>query len=596
LELVSKTLDEVIGMPYFGISLYPEGTVYCPITALQEGFEVEVLYQEETGNYYKGHANYLQDKQGNTIGYIIISNDVTEIEVARRKSESANVAKSSFLSNMSHEMRTPLNAIIGMTTIGLTDADPAKKVYALNKIQDASTHLLGVINDVLDMSKIEACKFTLSNTEFTFDKMIQRVFDVIHFRIDEKGQKLTAHIDGEIPDVIIADEQRLSQVIMNLLTNAVKFTPNGGSIHIDAKALAQDHESCTLQISVSDSGIGISAEQQKRLFNAFEQAEASTSRKFGGTGLGLKISRSIVEMMDGNIQVISEPDQGSTFTFTITVGKGTSPTRKLLHSKLSSGKIKVLAVDDDHHILDFFKLTAKRTGITCDVADNAASTFSLIAEKGPYDLYFLDWQMPDIDGIELARKIHEQSDPDSVIMMSAYSWSDIEDQARDAGITNFLPKPLFMSAIVDFINEILAEDTMENASHNIAKDDFSEATILLAEDVEINQEIVLALLEPTGIQIDCANNGEEAVAMFRANPYKYKMIFMDLQMPQMDGLQATMEIRKGAEPNAINIPIVAMTANVFKEDIDKCLEAGMNAHIGKPIQMEEVLEQLRKYL
>jgi signal transduction histidine kinase/CheY-like chemotaxis protein len=596
LELVGKKLDEAIGMPYFDVSLYPEGTVYCPITALQENFEVEVLYKEESGNYYKGHANYLLDKEGNVTGYIIVSNDVTEIELARQKSESANVAKSNFLSNMSHEMRTPLNAILGMTTIGLTDTSPEKKVYALNKIQDASTHLLGVINDVLDMSKIEASKFTLFNTEFVFEKMFQRVFDVIHFRIDEKQQKLTAHIDESIPDIIIADEQRLAQVIMNLLTNAVKFTPNGGSIHIEATALAQDAMSCTLQISISDSGIGISKEQQKRLFHAFEQAEASTSRKFGGTGLGLKISRSIVEMMDGNIEVTSKPDEGSTFTFTVTVGKGKSTPKKLLNSSLSSGKIKILAVDDDPCILEFFIATAKRIGIACDVADNAAKALSLLTQKGPYNLHFVDWLMPEMDGIELARKIQEQTELESIVMMSAYNWSDMKDQAQIIGITKFLPKPLFMSSVVDCINEVLANETIENASHNLAEDDFSGITILLAEDVEINQEIILALLSPTGIQIDCANNGKEAVSMFQANPSKYQMIFMDLQMPEMDGIQATIEIRKGNTPNASTVPIVAMTANVFKEDIEKCMATGMNGHVGKPIQLEEVLEQLRKHL
>ncbi|MCL2822300.1 MAG: ATP-binding protein, partial [Firmicutes bacterium] len=271
LSVLNKSLDDVVDTLYGDVSIYPYGSEYCPITALRNGKEAEVLHQESNGQYYKGIANYLYDQNGSQSGYIIMSSNVTEIETARKKAEQASQAKSNFLANMSHEIRTPINAIIGMAAIGSMAPNIEKKDYAIGKIQDASTHLLGVINDVLDMSKIEAKKFDLSLTEFVFEKMVQRVVDVIHFRIDEKSQKLTVKIDPTIPKTVVGDDQRLAQVLTNILTNAVKFTPVDGSINIEVKLKEEKNNTCTLLFSVKDTGIGISAEQQSRLFNAFEQ-------------------------------------------------------------------------------------------------------------------------------------------------------------------------------------------------------------------------------------------------------------------------------------------------------------------------------------
>ena len=395
--------------------------------------------------------------------------------------QEASRAKSDFLSNMSHEMRTPLNAIIGMTIIGNGAADIERKDYAFKKIEDASTHLLGVINDVLDMSKIEANKLELVPAEFDFEEMLRKVINVVNFKIEEKRLGFSVHIDEKIPAFLFGDDQRLAQVITNLLSNAVKFTPQNGIILLDAALDGETEDSCTIRISVKDSGIGISAEQQSKLFSSFQQADSDTSRRFGGTGLGLAISKRIVEMMNGRIWIESELGKGAAFIFTTQLKKCT-------------GERKV---------------------------------------------------------------------------------SDISEINYDEPITRG------------------EADSMKGHC------------ILLAEDVEINREIVMALLEPTGLQIDCAINGAEAVKIFKNAPDRYEMIFMDMQMPEMDGLEATRQIRAFEKEYRKNlelswrpqrVPIIAMTANVFTDDIVKCKEAGMNGHLGKPLDLEKVIEKLNEYL
>jgi CheY-like chemotaxis protein len=393
-----------------------------------------------------------------------------ELASALEKAHEASLAKSNFLSNMSHEIRTPMNAIIGMTSIGKSAHETYKKDYALDRIANASIHLLGVINDILDVSKIESGKYELSSTEFDFEKMLKRVVDVISFKVDEKEQRFTVCVDENIPQYMVGDDQRLAQVITNLLGNAVKFTSKGGDVSLDTCFLGEEDGVCQIKIAVTDTGIGISPGQQTKLFQSFQQAESSTSRKFGGTGLGLAISKSIVEKMDGKIWVESDLGKGATFAFTF---------------KMRRAEMK----------------------------------------EQPLERYP---QTPD----------------------------------ADADICST----------------------------------FKGCRILVAEDVEINREILMALLEPTNLEIDCAENGEEAVRMFGEAPEKYDMIFMDLQMPEMDGLEATRKIREFDIQKAKNIPIVAMTANVFKEDVEKCLAAGMNSHVGKPLNFDEVLEELQKYL
>ncbi|MDR1206492.1 MAG: response regulator [Peptococcaceae bacterium] len=532
----------------------------------------------------------------------IIRNQMThELTRAQSEAEAASRAKSEFLSNMSHEIRTPMNAIVGMTIIGKAAADIEKKNYAYEKIENASTHLLGVINDILDMSKIEANKLELSPTEFNFEKMLQKVVNVNNFRVEEKNQNLLVHIDKAIPRNIICDEQRLTQVIANLLSNAVKFTPEEGSIHIGTHLVSEENGVCVIRTEVTDTGIGINKENQARLFTSFQQAENSTSRKFGGTGLGLAISKRIVEMMNGRIWVESEPGRGSTFAFIVQAQRGTEEQqRSLLGAGINWKNLRVLVVDDAPEIREYFTEITRGFGIACDTAASGEEAGALIEQGQVYDIYFVDWKMPGMNGIEFARRVKKRGGKQSVIVMiSSAEWDGIEREARSAGVDKFLPKPLFPSAIADCVSECLgAEKTQLTAEEDSPPetDDFSGRRVLLAEDVEINREIVTALLEPTRLKIDWAENGLEAVRLFSENPERYHVILMDVQMPEMDGYAATRSIRALELPRSKDIPIIAMTANVFREDIEKCLEAGMNDHLGKPLDYENLLDKLRKYL
>jgi signal transduction histidine kinase/CheY-like chemotaxis protein len=527
-----------------------------------------------------------------------------KLKEALRKATEASKAKSEFLSNMSHEMRTPLNAITGMTTIGRSAKDMERKDYALDKIEVASTHLLGVINDVLDMSKIEANMLELSPVEFIFDKMLQKIVTVVNFRIDEKKQKLSIHIDKDIPKTLIADDQRLAQVVTNLLINAVKFTPEKGSISLDANFIGEDNDLCTVKISVSDTGIGISKEQQKRLFSSFQQAESSTTRKFGGSGLGLAISKSIVEMMGGKIWIESELGKGATFIFTVKMKRGTDKEQGLLSPGLNLKDVRIIAVDDDPDVLEYFEEILQGFGLSCKTAKGGEEALKLVEQNGAYHIYFVDWKMPDMNGIQLTRELKKRYPENTiVIMISAFEWNVIAEEAKKAGVDKFLSKPLFPSSIADVINESLGVDRnkIEEAGNDI-NGIFAGKRILLAEDVEINREIVNALLEPTQLEIDFAENGLEAVRKFTETPDRYDLIFMDVQMPEMDGYEATRRIRafeatleKDKSERPGRIPIVAMTANVFREDINKCLDAGMDSHVGKPLDFDEVIKRLRNY-
>ena len=536
-----------------------------------------------------------------TVLAAVLMGFLIRIDAARNKADKENRLKSSFLANMSHEIRTPLNAIVGMTILGKTADGAEHKDYCFNQIEEASQHLLGVINDILDISKIEANKFELSVTEFRFERMLQQVVNFFNHRIEEKRQKLMIDIDKTIPKTLVGDDQRLAQVITNLLGNAIKFTPEEGAIRINANLVENVKEYCTLRIAVTDTGIGINHEQQGRIFDVFQQADSQTSRQFGGTGLGLVISKNIVEMMGGQITVESEPGNGATFVFTVQLRHKTAQRASLLHPDIHWNNVSIMVIDDDPATLEYFKDVLQRFDVSCDTAVNGREALELIKHNGTYNIYFMDWRMPDIDSITLAKMIKEKS-PDSestiVMMIAVTERRGIEEEANKIGINKFLAKPLFPSVIMDIISKILGvnQHRMVNKKQTILAGIFAEFHILLAEDVVVNSIILQRLLEPTGVKIDCAKNGAEAVRLFRESPEKYDLIFMDIQMPVMDGYEATRNIRALHVPRAKTIPIIAMTANVFREDVEECFKAGMNNHLGKPLNFDDVLGQLHTYL
>jgi len=598
-DIVGKNETDALGMPADITEKSREMDQLVLAENRMHVYEEQVLAPDGTIRLFETIKVPLS-QNGNMIGLLGIARDITQRKAMEEAAQAASRSKSVFLANMSHEIRTPMNAIIGMTNIGKSAADMERMIYCFSRIEDASSHLLGVINDILDMSKIEANKFELSPSEFNFERMLHRVVNVLNFRVDEKRQKLKVFIDRKIPGLLFGDDQRLAQVITNLVGNAIKFTPDEGAIRIGTYFLGEENGICTIQVAVIDSGIGISPEQQSRLFQSFQQAENSTSRKFGGTRLGLTISRSIVDMMDGEIWVESELGKGATFAFKVQLKQG-NPEEQGLHARnVNWGNVRILVVDDDSDTLAFFKKILKESGASCDTAVSGEEALELLERNGSYDIYFLDWKLPGMDGLKLANIVKQEApNPDhiSIIMFSAASWSSIEYEAKKAGVGKFLSKPLFPSDIEDCIDSYLGGvRTVKDVISPDGNATFAGRCILLAEDVEINREIVLALLEPSLLEINCAENGAEAVRMFKDTPQKYDMIFMDLQMPEMDGYMATRTIRELEIQRAKTIPIIAMTANVFKEDVEKCLEAGMNDHVGKPLDLSEVMEKLRTYL
>ena len=523
-----------------------------------------------------------------------------QVDELRRAAIIASKSKSSFLANMSHEIRTPMNAIIGMTDIAASTESPERKDYALGKIKDASKYLLGIINDILDMSKIEADKLELHPEVFVFEELLKKVVSINNFRIVEKHQKLAVFLDEKIPHKLVCDDQRLAQVITNLIGNAVKFTPEYGKISLQASLTKVEGDTCEIRFDIADSGVGISKEQQTRLFRSFEQAESSTTRNYGGTGLGLTITKSIVELMGGSIAVSSVLGEGSIFTFTVKVIKPYAEKDNILHSAYKSEKnLRLLIVDADVETRGYFCEIAARFDIPCDIATSGDDAIMLLESGSRYDICFIDWRLPVENKMELSRNIAKTGAVETVVLIiSTLEWQDIEDEANINGIYKFIPKPVFPSTFIGCIDSHLGIDLMYEEQGTKVKEGglFSGSRVLLVEDIEINREIVVSLLEPTLLEIDCAENGAEAIRMFNEDPDKYDLILMDVQMPEMDGYNATRAIRALDFEKAKTVPIIAMTASVFRDDVDACLEAGMNDHIGKPLNFDAVLYTLRQYL
>ena len=604
-DVIQRGVDGEAGVGHFDIAGVPRISALRPVTGSEMGWFLGVIAplaespfrHIDRGLISIGIISFLLSILAAIVASAFIKKPFEQIAALKEVAEAHSRAKSDFLASMSHEIRTPMNAIIGMTAIGKAADSWERAQYCLGKIKDASEHLLGVINDILDMSKIEAGKLALSPIEFNFEHALHRVFNVIKFRSDEKQQNLMVHLDPDIPDFLVGDDQRLAQVITNLMGNAVKFTPVAGNITLDAKLLGIQGQNAEILITVTDTGIGITDEQKKHIFQSFQQAEAGTARKFGGTGLGLSISRVIVEMMGGTIWVDSEPGEGAVFSFTVVMEKSEKVSEHFQVAPEQLKRLRVLAADNDRVTLEYFDEIMRDFGIRLDTVLSGEDALELVARSGKYDIYFLDWKMPGMSGIELARELRKQDPNACIVIITAAVLEDCEAEAYKIGANKFFAKPVFPADIADVVSNYLDAgkfftDTGQPSIEGI----FEGHTILLAEDVEINREIVQALLEPTLLEMVIAVNGAEAVRLFAEAPDKCGMIFMDLQMPVMDGYEATRQIRALDTPRALEIPIIAMTANVFKEDVERCLAAGMNGHVGKPLNLVEVVDTLRVHL
>ena len=578
--------------------------------------EITILNGRESHNYALSKDIIIE--RGQYAGYILTLSDISnyrqmisEIHEQNDKlielknlAESASKAKSDFLSRMSHEIRTPMNAIIGMTKIADNTSDINKLRYCLSTIGTSSAQLLGLINDILDMSKIEAGKFEIEIAPMNIEKTLMKVCNLIVDKTEQKSQKLVVNLGKNMRMHYLGDELRISQVITNLLSNAVKFTPEKGTVTITVEEIQKENDYSILRFTISDTGIGITEEQIDKLFISFEQADGSISRRFGGTGLGLAISKSIIEKMNGRIWVESETNKGSVFTFEIKLERSPRQSETVIFDGITPSDLKLLIVDGDKDIRRHFLDVVGNFGTHADEAESGTRAIHLVktareAQK-PYDVVFLDYNLPDMDGIETANKLGEMIDKNTVIVMTSFlEWNKIEKLADGVGVHRFISKPLFPSSILDAINEIVG-NTIKNLKIETVMEekapDFSDATLLLAEDVEINREIFIALLEDTNINIDVAENGRIAVNKFKEKPDRYNIIIMDVQMPEMDGCEATRMIRALDIPKAKQIPIIAMTANAFKEDVAMCISCGMNDHLAKPIDVEAVTRKLLFYL
>ena len=516
--------------------------------------------------------------------------------------EEANQAKTAFLSNMSHEIRTPMNAIIGLDNIALNDPEtPEKTKGYLEKIGASADHLLGLINDILDMSRIESGRMTLRNEEFSFHKLLESINTIFSGQCSDKGLTYHCRIDSPVDDYYIGDSMKLRQVLINILGNAVKFTPEGGSVSLSVERTAQYEKQSTLQFRIADTGIGMSKEYLPRIFETFSQEDSSATNRYGSTGLGMSITKSIVEMMNGDISVESEKGKGTVFTVTVTLMDSARKDGSADLEEIHPEDLSVLIVDDDPIACEHGRLVLEKAGIAAEIASSGAEALEMVqlrhARRDPYNLILVDWQMPDMDGVETTRRIRSIIGNESaIIILTAYRWDDVLEAALQAGVDSFIAKPLFAAALLEEFKSALKRKNPSSAK-TARKADLAGRRILLAEDVEINAEIMTMVLQGRQMEADLAVNGRIAVEKFAEHPAGYySAVLMDMRMPEMDGLEATRRIRAMDREDAKTIPIIALTANAFDEDVQRSMQAGLNAHLSKPVQPELLYETLESLI
>ena len=511
--------------------------------------------------------------------------------------EDANKAKTVFLSNMSHEIRTPMNAIIGLDNIALNDPDISDKTRDyLEKIGVSAKHLLNLINDILDMSRIESGSMALNNEEFSFPKFIESINTLFIGQCSEKQLNYSCHINGTLDDYYIGDNTKLRQILINTLSNAVKFTPTGGEINLGVERVARFAGKSTIRFTVRDTGIGMSEEFLPKIFDTFAQEKQAGGNKYGSSGLGMAIVKNLVDMMNGDISVKSKKGEGTEITVTITLLDSEKNDSVKKMGEVDFKGMTALVVDDDAIACENAKISLGNLGLLCETALSGEQAIEMVkirhARREPYNLILIDWKMPEMDGVETTRRIRSIVGSESaIIILTAYNWDDITDEARAAGVDSFLAKPLFASNVVEEFRYAIGKKKAANAEE--AKADLKGKRILLAEDMEVNAEIMVMVLNMREMQVECATNGREALEMFsKSQENYYDAILMDMNMPEMDGLEATMKIRALDRADAKTVPIIALTAKAFDEDVQRSLQAGLNAHLSKPVEPDALFATL----
>ena len=515
--------------------------------------------------------------------------------------QKANDAKRDFLSRMSHEIRTPMNAIIGMSAVAFNYLDDKKRTAdCLSKITFSSKHLLMLLNDVLDMSKIENGKLNIRQELFDLKNLVTSLADINYGLATAKGLSFEIVISGFKDELLLGDSMRVNQILLNLLSNAIKFTPKGGSVKLEIRMLRSASDKIWLRFIVKDSGIGMKKEFLEHLYEPFEQADNGIARKYGGTGLGMAITKNLVAIMDGTIEV--ESQEGAGTTFMVDLPFGVSKVDKKTAAEME--EMRVLVVDDDNDTCEHAAVLLKGMGVNVDWALNGFEAIekvrSACEDDGRcYDVCFIDWCMPELDGIETARRMRRYVGPDVlIIIISAYDWSGIEEQAKAAGVNAFIAKPFFASNLYNMLLTVSRKPELGfSAVGNKETYDFGGKKVLLVEDNELNMEIASELLKFVNLQVEHAENGKVAVDIFRNSKEKeYALIFMDIQMPLMNGYDAARCIRSSEHPAAGTIPIIAMTANAFEEDRQAALAAGMDDYVAKPVEISELFRTIMKNL
>ena len=531
--------------------------------------------------------------------FSITRSQLNELEKARQTALEANKAKSEFLANMSHDIRTPMNAIVGMTAIATAHMDDRKQVEnCLRKITLSSKHLLGLINDVLDMSKIESGKLTLTTEQISLKEVVEGIVNIMQPQVKTKKQTFDIHVENILTENVWCDGIRLNQVLLNLLSNATKYTPEGGSIQLSLseEKSPKGENYVRIYIKVKDNGIGMSPEFLKRIYESYSRADGARIHKTEGAGLGMAITKYIVDAMEGTIDIQSEPDKGTEFLLMFDFEKAAA-----MEMDMVLPAWNMLVVDDDELLCETAIDALKSIGIKAEWTLSGEKAIELVNERHKkredYQIILLDWKLPGMNGIQVAKEIRSNlGDEVPILLISAYDWSEFEAEAREAGISGFISKPLFKSTLYHALCQYM--DVGTEHEHTLNQNiDLSGRRILLAEDNELNWEVAKELLTDLGVELDWAEDGRICLDKFqKSSEGYYDIILMDIRMPHMTGYEATKAIRGLNHPDALSIPIIAMSADAFSDDIQRCLEFGMNAHIAKPIDIVEVSRLLKRFL